>query len=58
MTLSIPILPIAALLGLTPMPYSFLWLLAAILAGYILTAELAKQHSYTRRRDAAFLRSR
>lgn len=46
-TLVLPLLPIAAPLGLTPMPLSFLVLLAAILAGYILTAELAKKYFYT-----------
>ncbi len=45
-TLLLPVLPIAAPLGLTPMPLSFLFLLAAILAGYILTAELAKKYFY------------
>jgi P-type Mg2+ transporter len=45
-TLLLPLLPIAAPLGLTPMPLSFLLLLAAILAGYILTAELAKKYFY------------
>jgi Mg2+-importing ATPase len=49
-TLLLPILPIAAPLGLTPMPLSFLFLLAAILAGYILTAELAKTHFYANSR--------
>lgn len=46
-TLLLPLLPIAAPLGLAPMPLSFLALLAAILAGYILTAELAKRYFYT-----------
>lgn len=45
-TLLLPYLPIAAALGLTPMPLSFLLLLAAILAGYVLTAELVKRHFY------------
>jgi Mg2+-importing ATPase len=45
-TLLLPILPIAALLGLTPMPLSFLVLLGAILAGYVLTAEIAKKYFY------------
>jgi Mg2+-importing ATPase len=45
-TLLLPVLPIAAPLGLTPMPLSFLFLLAAILAGYVLTAELAKKYFY------------
>lgn len=45
-TLLLPVLPIAAPLGLTPMPLSFLFLLAVILAGYILTAELAKKYFY------------
>lgn len=45
-TLLLPLLPIAAPLGLTPMPLSFLLLLASILAGYILTAELTKKYFY------------
>lgn len=45
-TLLLPLLPIAAPLGLIPMPASFLFLLAAILAGYVLTAELVKRHFY------------
>ena len=45
-TLLLPLLPIAAPLGLIPMPASFLFLLAAILAGYVLTAELVKLHFY------------
>jgi len=45
-TLLLPVLPIAAPLGLTPMPLSFLFLLAAILAGYVFTAELAKKYFY------------
>ncbi len=45
-TLLLPYLPIAAALGLTPMPPSFLLLLATILAAYVLTAELAKRRFY------------
>jgi Mg2+-importing ATPase len=45
-TLLLPYLPVAVPLGLTPMPLSFLLLLAAILAGYILTAELVKRRFY------------
>jgi len=45
-TLLLPLLPIAAPLGLTPMSPSFLFLLAAILAAYVLTAELVKRHFY------------
>ena len=45
-TLLLPYLPVAAPLGLTPMPLSFLLLLAAILVGYILTAELVKRRFY------------
>jgi len=48
-TLLLPYLPIAATLGLTPMPPSFLLLLATILAGYVLTAELAKRWFYSSR---------
>jgi Mg2+-importing ATPase len=46
-TLLLPYLPIAAPLGLTPMPLSFLLLLALILTGYILTAELVKRGFYS-----------
>ncbi|HEX7765246.1 MAG TPA: magnesium-translocating P-type ATPase [Nitrospira sp.] len=49
-TLLLPLLPIAAPLGLTPMPLSFLFLLAVILAGYVLTAELAKTFFYANSR--------
>jgi len=49
-TLLLPILPIATPLGMTPMPLSFLFLLAAILAGYILSAELAKKYFYANSR--------
>ena len=45
-TLLLPLLPIAAPLGLTPMPPSFLLMLAAILGGYVLTAELVKRRFY------------
>ncbi|MBH0193748.1 MAG: hypothetical protein HP492_18655, partial [Nitrospira sp.] len=45
-TLLLPYLPVAAPLGLTPMPLSFLLLLATILAGYVLTAELVKRRFY------------
>jgi len=50
-TLLLPYLPVAGPLGLTPMPLSFLLLLAVILAGYILTAELVKQRFYATTRD-------
>ena len=46
-TLLLPVLPIAAPLGLAPMPPSFLLMLAAILSGYVLTAEMVKRHFYT-----------
>jgi Mg2+-importing ATPase len=46
-TLLLPVLPIAAPLGLTPMPPSFLMVLAAILFGYVLTAEMVKRRFYT-----------
>ncbi len=45
-TLFFPYLPIAAPLGLAPMPLSFLPLLAAILTGYIATAEFVKRRFY------------
>lgn len=46
-TLLLPYAPVAAPLGLTPMPLSFLLLLAAILVSYILTAELVKRRFYS-----------
>jgi Mg2+-importing ATPase len=49
-TLLLPVLPIAASLGLTPMPPSFLLLLAGILASYVLAAEFAKQYFYNGRK--------
>jgi Mg2+-importing ATPase len=45
-TLLLPLLPLAAPLGLTPMPPSFLLLLTIILAGYVVTAEFAKRRFY------------
>ncbi len=51
LTLLLPYTPLAAPLGFTPMPLSFLLLLAAILAGYVLTAELVKRYFYATTRD-------
>ncbi|BFU94807.1 MAG: hypothetical protein NTNFB02_15290 [Nitrospira sp.] len=45
-TLVLPLLPLAASLGLTPMPPSFLLLLAAILAAYVLAVECVKRWFY------------
>jgi Mg2+-importing ATPase len=45
-TLILPYTPMAAPLGLTPMPPSFLLLLAAILTSYIVTAEVVKHKFY------------
>ena len=45
-TLLLPYTPIAAPLGLTPMPPSFFLLLGTILVGYVMTTELVKQHFY------------
>jgi hypothetical protein len=39
-------MPIAAPLGFVPMPPSFLLLFAAILVGYIATAEFVKRRFY------------
>ncbi len=50
-TLLFPILPMASVFGLTPMPLSFLLLVAAILAGYVVTAELVKRQFYLRMRN-------
>ena len=47
-TLLLPYTPIAKPLGLTPMPMSFLLLLASILVCYVLTAELVKQRFYAK----------
>jgi Mg2+-importing ATPase len=45
-TLVLPFLPVAPLLGLTPLPLSFLALLALIAGMYIASAELAKRVFY------------
>jgi len=45
-TLVLPFLPFAPTLGLTPLPPSFLALLAVIVAMYIVSAELAKRVFY------------
>jgi Mg2+-importing ATPase len=50
-TLLIPLLPIAAPLGLTPLPPLLLLFLAAILIGYVITAEVAKRRFYARGRN-------
>jgi Mg2+-importing ATPase len=52
-TLLLPMLPLAAPLGLTPMPSSFLIMLAAILSAYVLTAEMVKRHFYMNNRNPA-----
>ena len=51
-TLLLPLLPTGTPLGLTPMPLSFLFLLAAILAGYVLTAEVVKRRFYANGRNS------
>jgi P-type Mg2+ transporter len=56
-TLLLPLLPIAGPLGLTPMPPSFLMVLAAILSGYVLTAEMVKRRFYTANRMSSATRS-
>ena len=53
LTLLLPMLPLAAPLGLTPMPPSFLLMLAVILGGYVLTAEMVKRRFYTNSRGPA-----
>ncbi len=50
-TLLLPYLPIATPLGLTPMPLSLLLLLAVILFGYVMVAELVKQRFYRNWRE-------
>jgi Mg2+-importing ATPase len=47
-TLLLPYAPIAAPLGLTSMPPSFLVVLVAVLAGYVLTAEVVKRQFYAK----------
>jgi Mg2+-importing ATPase len=42
-TLVLPFLPVAAVLGLTPLPLFFLPLLALIVAMYIVSAEVTKR---------------
>jgi Mg2+-importing ATPase len=49
-TLLLPFLPVGDMLGLTPMPPSFLLLLAGIVAGYVVAAEIVKRHFYAHRR--------
>ena len=46
LTLLLPYTPLATPLGFTPMPPTFLLLLAAILIAYVLAAELVKRHFY------------
>jgi len=46
LTISLPFLPVASPLGLTPLPLSFMMVLGVILAGYVLAAEMAKAHFY------------
>jgi Mg2+-importing ATPase len=46
-TLFLPYTPIAAPLGLVPIPIAFLTLLMVILAGYVLVAELVKNRFYS-----------
>jgi Mg2+-importing ATPase len=47
-TLFLPYTPVADLLGLTPMPPSFLLVLAAIVVLYVFSAEVAKSIFYKR----------
>ncbi len=49
-TLLLPYTPLRSILGFTPMPWSFLGVLGAILALYIVAAELAKRAFYRRAR--------
>jgi len=47
-TLALPYTPLTRLFGFTPLPLSYLGLLAAIAALYIFTAEIAKRIFYRR----------
>ena len=47
LTISLPFLPVAPSFGLTPLPLSFMMVLGAILAAYVLVAERAKAHFYS-----------
>jgi Mg2+-importing ATPase len=49
-TFVLPYTPLRGILGFTPMPWSFLGVLGAILALYIVAAELAKRAFYRRAR--------
>jgi Mg2+-importing ATPase len=47
-TLLLPYTPLAGYLGFTPPPIAFLVVLAAIIAFYVATAEIAKRIFYSR----------
>jgi Mg2+-importing ATPase len=50
--MALPSIPGAGLLGLEPLPAGYYGLLAAIVAGYALSAELAKRFFYRRAASA------
>jgi Mg2+-importing ATPase len=47
-TLTLPYLPLGAILGFSPLPASCLFILILIVGSYMLTTELAKHVFYTR----------
>jgi len=47
-TLLLPVIPLGSILGLYPLPISFLLLIGMIVIGYIISAELAKRVFYSK----------
>jgi Mg2+-importing ATPase len=50
-TLALPYMPLAGLLGLTPLPVTYLLLIFGIVALYFISAEFAKRWFYEHYRD-------
>ena len=47
-TLLLPLTPLGKILGLPPLPISFLLLIGVIVVGYILSAEMTKRIFYSK----------
>jgi Mg2+-importing ATPase len=47
-TLLLPLTPLGAILGLDPLPISFLLLIGMIVMAYVISAEIAKRIFYSR----------
>jgi Mg2+-importing ATPase len=52
LTLAIPYTPLARILGFVPLPPIFLLLLAAVVAMYVFSAEVAKRIFFRRHRNS------